>query len=891
MRYKTTIFLPFAALLVAYSLPVCADSLLVGFNAQTPLQVYSMSGAYQQDFGPDGASAGIIEDGLLYIIQPNTTSFNSSTITAFDKNQHAVTSFTVPYLISDGTAGAHGTLWLAGYDGTVYEVTTSGHLETSFSTGYSSATAIGIATDGTNLFTTEGDTSDGIDERNSSGAIIKTFHTGYRSLYGLAFDSSDSTFFAGSFNTIYQLQLSSSPVSLLNTMDLPGDARTPFGAIHDGLEIGDLSSLVVVPPPTAVPEPGLGLFSGLLLLGFLLWRVKWLGSWRIGLSVLAATSVSAITAFGAVTVHLSPSRTSVPVGGTVSFTATASDSTSSSAHFAYQFSVGLHGSSSSRVVKNFYYINTFTWVESAHEGEYDVQVLVRSSTGATGSDTETIFVTSRVSGGTPVVSSTSNPLVALYSAPPCSAPRTVRVRFKRSSDTAWQATPFKTCNGLSVNFYVAGMRANTAYILQQDLYNGPFDTPGPQLSFTTGSLSGSFPVNATLKPAEAPTNVSYPFEISGTGGPGLAYATDLQQNIVWSLPEDFGSGYLARPVPGGTFLVTADDPVATAAQCTSSPGISCGDHQFFREYDLVGNLVRETNWTTLNREIDALRASQGKSPVHLDYISHEGYRLSNGDTLTMVTDEEVKDQGAGPVDVLGDIILVLDSNFHVVWEWNSFDYLDVKRKSPQSPTCTAGQAGCPSKFYNKDLSGHLYTVANDWTHMNSIALDPKDGNLIASIRHQSWVVKIDYRNGAGTGRILWRLGNQGDFTLAGGLPPSTWFSYQHDAEFESNGSLTLFDNNNLEYASGAHSRGQAWKLDGAHMTATPIVNVDLGVQSAAVGTASLLSNGNYWFQAGFILPASISQSSEVTPAGTLVYKSEINRIVYRTFRVHSLYDE
>lgn len=75
------------------------------------------------------------------------------------------------------------------------------------------------------------------------------------------------------------------------------------------------------------------------------------------------------------------------------------------------------------------------------------------------------------------------------------------------------------------------------------------------------------------------------------------------------------------------------------------------------------------------------------------------------------------------------------------------------------------------------------------------------------------------------------------------------------------------------------------------MTATPIVNVDLGVQSAAVGTASLLSNGNYWFQAGFILPASISQSSEVTPAGTLIYKSEINRIVYRTFRVHSLYDE
>lgn len=122
-------------------------------------------------------------------------------------------------------------------------------------------------TDGTNLFTTEGDTSDGIDERNSTGTIVKTFHTGYRGLYGLAFDSSDSTFFATSFDNVYQFQLSSNPVSLINTLYLPGDSSTPFGAIHDGLEIGDLSTLIVV-PPTSVPEPGLGLFSGLLLASF-----------------------------------------------------------------------------------------------------------------------------------------------------------------------------------------------------------------------------------------------------------------------------------------------------------------------------------------------------------------------------------------------------------------------------------------------------------------------------------------------------------------------------------------------------------------------------------------------------------------------------------------------
>jgi hypothetical protein len=89
----------------------------------------------------------------------------------------------------------------------------------------------------------------------------------------------------------------------------------------------------------------------------------------------------------------------------------------------------------------------------------------------------------------------------------------------------------------------------------------------------------------------------------------------------------------------------------------------------------------------VNREIDTIRAQQGKPPVHLNYFHHDGYSLSNGNTIAMVLDEEVKDQGAGPVDVPGDIIIVLDPNFHVIWVWDAFDHLNVKRKSPLNPTC------------------------------------------------------------------------------------------------------------------------------------------------------------------------------------------------------------
>ena len=45
-----------------------------------------------------------------------------------------------------------------------------------------------------------------------------------------------------------------------------------------------------------------------------------------------------------------------------------------------------------------------------------------------------------------------------------------------------------------------------------------------------------------------------------------------------------------------------------------------------------------------------------------------------------------------------------------------------------------------------------------------------DGNLLLSMRHQSWVLRSIMPTGAGAGDILWRLGPEGDFTLLGGDP-------------------------------------------------------------------------------------------------------------------------
>ncbi len=246
-----------------------ADSLLVGFNTQTPLQAYS-AGTYQQDFGPDGASAGVEENGLLYVAVPNSSG-SSSTIDALNAKQKIVRSFSIPDLISDGAPGQNGTLWFSGYDGKVYQYTTSGTAVGSFDTGFSSATSIGIASNRSTLYTSEGDSGSGIDVRDSTGKILSMISTPYTGLYGLAYDSSNNSLWAGSFNYIYDFSLTG---TVLTTLTVMGDGRTPNGAVHDGLELVDLSTLQSPPPPPppTVPEPGFGWLTGGLMLAGLVCR-------------------------------------------------------------------------------------------------------------------------------------------------------------------------------------------------------------------------------------------------------------------------------------------------------------------------------------------------------------------------------------------------------------------------------------------------------------------------------------------------------------------------------------------------------------------------------------------------------------------------------------------
>jgi hypothetical protein len=157
------------------------------------------------------------------------------------------------------------------------------------------------------------------------------------------------------------------------------------------------------------------------------------------------------------------------------------------------------------------------------------------------------------------------------------------------------------------------------------------------------------------------------------------------------------------------------------------------------------------------------------------------------------------------------------------------------------------------------------------------------------------VVKIDYRNGAGDGHVIWRLGQGGDFTV-NSTDPDPWFSHQHDAHYIDDRTLILFDNGNTRRAGDptAHSRGQVWTLDEQTMTATLVVNADLGSHSGALGAAERLSNGDYSFTLGTNGPVPPlrppAHTVEVRPDGTKVYDLAANTPEYRTFRMRTLYE-
>jgi hypothetical protein len=442
--------------------------------------------------------------------------------------------------------------------------------------------------------------------------------------------------------------------------------------------------------------------------------------------------------------------------------------------------------------------------------------------------------------------------------------------------TAWYPVTQQT------NILVAGMRASTTYHMRAQVQcTSAAVFTAPDLTFATGPLpSLPFPTLTVTRPNPSATFPENPgIEMIDVPAPSMpAFFTDRDANPIWYY--DVGKGNYPFPfklLPNGHVLLSIT---------------RTGLDALLIEVDLAGNTIREMDAAALGAKMQAI----GFDFIPA-YFHHDFALLPNGHVIliTNFTRNFTDLPGyPGTTAVLGDGIVDLDQNWNPVWAWNSFDYLDVNR--------------------------HLLGLP-DWTHSNAIVYSAADGNLLLSMRHQSWILKIDYNNGTGAGDILWKLGYKGDFALTqGDVPtadPSLWFSFQHFpsiiSQTGSQTTLAVWDNGDFRVldSSGTtcgsaplylpcYSRATIFQLEESTMVANLFWDTLPGTFSDWGGSINQLANSNVEFDINAPSPPPspnvASEVQEVTqsPTPQIVWKldfSPVTETAYRAYRVPSLYPE
>jgi arylsulfate sulfotransferase len=477
--------------------------------------------------------------------------------------------------------------------------------------------------------------------------------------------------------------------------------------------------------------------------------------------------------------------------------------------------------------------------------------------------------------GSATVSATNNALVASYS---LSVPAGASTFIQFGPDTHYgletSSQPSPAGGGV-VKFFVAGMRASTLYHMQAvaSLPDGTIVTDSDH-TFKTGALSaGQSPsLTVTTAPGATPRKgVELLDLVNVNASPALTLvATDLSGNVIWYCNVPPGDdAQPAKLLPDGNFLINY------------AVGAPDGLNSVLEEVDLAGDVVWQMTAADLNQALAAAGYDLSIVGTH-----HDVAVLPNGHLIliaSMIKNFTNLPGFPGTTAVTGDVLIDLDQNRNPVWTWSEFDHLDVNRHPMEFP---------------------------DWTHTNAVLYSPSDGDLLISIRHQHWVLKVDYQDGRGSGAVVWKLGWQGDFTLQGGTDPQDWFYAQHGPQIvgpDSSGTfqIVLFDNGDNRVLD---ANGDVCGSLTPCTSTVPLIQIDETAKTATIlgrdkltptysdfgGNAEILANGNWEFDE--CAPTPITSPSawvlEVTPDSShqTVWSMQIGgQYAYRAFRMPSLY--
>ena len=221
---------------------------------------------------------------------------------------------------------------------------------------------------------------------------------------------------------------------------------------------------------------------------------------------------------------------------------------------------------------------------------------------------------------------------------------------------------------------------------------------------------------------------------------------DMEGRVCHAWHSDEGMGY-AYLLPNGNLLLRTG-PAAEEVSFLSRP-----------ERELLPIDGRTVAGAILELDWDSNVVWEYRYP----FLHHDFERLPNGNTLVLTWELMPQDMvprvkgGLPPASdeqgMLGDTVREVTPSGEVVYEWNSWEYLD----------------------YSEDRICFLEGRA-EWTHQNTLNVTP-DGDLVVSFRQTDTVGIVD--RASGEFRWKWGPGN---------------ISHQHNPTMLDNGRVLIFDN-------------------------------------------------------------------------------------------------
>ncbi len=167
----------------------------------------------------------------------------------------------------------------------------------------------------------------------------------------------------------------------------------------------------------------------------------------------------------------------------------------------------------------------------------------------------------------------------------------------------------------------------------------------------------------------------------------------------------------------------------------------------------------------------------------------------------------------------------VDAQGNLVWDWRASNHTDPVKESV-APT-HAGTDADPADVY----------------HCNSVDVSG-DGDVLISFRNMNSVLLVSKT----TGNVVWKLGGtpynkDGAQILTIQGDPEGAFYLQHDARFQSNGDISLFDDHSAAAAVPGVARGVEYALDLCAGTAHVVWQYQGAANSAFLGSFRRYADG------------------------------------------------